>query len=898
MRARRAALPTTNRVVPAPPTATPQTKALAPRDGPTPRVPLAKTTVLELLEAAGSTLNGDGPRDVRVHDESFFTKLLEDPALRLGETYMDGLWDCSAIDELVTALYESNAKERLADPAVVARTPALLAGALARSAWRGLRDRLTNRQNRARSTTVAKEHYDAGNELYRRMLDPTMTYTCGVFADGYDLEDAQNAKYDLLCRKLDLKPGQKVLDIGCGFGGFARFAAKNYGAEVVGITISTQQLEAARARSEDVPGTDFRYLDYRDLPHTFPEGTFDHVVSIEMIEAVGPKNLGEYFDAAAAALKPGGRFALQAIASNTDVVNCNPWFSKYIFHEGVAPSRNQVDKAAARSFGAAGDVHRLTADYDKTLLEWNRQFQESWPALESEYGDRFKRMWEFYLLSVAGGFRTETLQLDQVVYTKGSDEPVAPVRDLPSRERLDAMRTSPEEIRRTEALIAKLDAHKAARAEAAAKAASRPKVPLPKDSRICVVGAGPSGLTLAREMKKLGYRNVDVLERDAEVGGKSYTVEVGDRAHDLGATMGVRYKYDGVVAMAEDHGVETIDFPAETYFDLSTGGVEQKPTGGARAQFFFEAFKYLLHSVRHNGLRGGGLDVPDPDLADPWSVVSKRGGFENFAKMFDTYLTGFGYGDGVTTPSLFGMRMMDASATIGAATKKKIMWDGGTRPIWEGVAKELDVQTNASVRSIRRDEDAAWVHVDDEAEPRRYDKLVIACDPQAIAPTLDTTAEEQDLFRQIRHMPYSTFACRVEGVHDDERAVGYIRENMTLERQGHPMAWIKRYADDDVFVFHLFAPEELSDDDVMARIREDMTKIGATNVTLEASRRWPFFPHVDADSVRVDNFFERAQALQGENRTAWVNEVLSMSTMADVSSFARRAARRIADGTY
>ena len=206
------------------------------------------------------------------------------------------------------------------------RTPGAVGTALARNGYRYVLDLITNRQTRTRSRTVAEEHYDAGNELYREMLDPTMTYTSGVWAPGYTLEDAQNAKYDLLARKLGLKPGERVLDIGSGFGGFARFAAKNYGVQVTGITISVEQLKAARALSAGVPGVEFLYSDYRDLPHRFAPGTFDHAVSIEMIEAVGPKNLPDYFRAVDSVLKDGGRFAIQAIASNRDVVNSNPWF--------------------------------------------------------------------------------------------------------------------------------------------------------------------------------------------------------------------------------------------------------------------------------------------------------------------------------------------------------------------------------------------------------------------------------------------------------------------------------------------------------------------------------------------------------------------------------------------
>jgi cyclopropane-fatty-acyl-phospholipid synthase len=862
------------------------------------RISNPQRTAVELLALAGVQIDGSAPWDIRVHDDSFYRRVLSDPELKLGEAYMDGLWDCAAIDQLTYRLSARKVADKLHDPTLLARTPLLLGLAQANITYRHLRDLLTNRQTRERSPTVAEEHYDAGNELYRRMLDPTLTYTCGIWAPGYTLEDAQNAKYDLLCRKLGLQPGDRVLDIGCGFGGFARFAAKNYGAHVTGITISVEQLKAARALSVDVDGTDFIYSDYRDIPNRFPPDTFDHVVSIEMIEAVGYKNLKDYFSCAHACLKDGGRFALQALANNIDVVNTNAWFSKYIFHDGVAPSRNQVDRAARQFFGAPTDEQRFTPNYDRTLLAWHDNFHDAWDDLKGSYSDRFKRMWEFYLLSVAGSFRSEDLQLDQVVYTKGADRGGPPVRDLPTRERLDALRTTAMEQKIIAGRIAELEREKEAIAKASAPKATQQRVPLAKDARICILGAGPSGLTCAHELKSLGFTNVVVLEKERDVGGKSHTVEIDGRPHDLGATMGIKYKYSDIERLGEMSGAHTVPFPREVHYDLAAGGPAPPQSFGGRVKQLYQGLRYAMHHAHCSKLDERGLEVPPSELADPFPVIMRRRGLQEFGRSVDTYLTGYGYGDPATTPAVFGYRMLDLRAVAGAGTRRSFMWENGTTPIWRGLAEGLDVRTSTAVSKIERHADGVDVFIAGANEPERFDRLVVACDAKAALRLLDATPEEDDLFSQIRHMPYSTFACRVEGIAEGKAEVGYLKENMRMDRMGHPMAWIKRYVDDDVFVFHLFAPKELSDEDVLQKITADMKRLGATRVTLAESRRWDFFPHVDADSMRLGKFFERAQNTQGANRTVYVNEVLAMSTMADVAGYAKKVAARLASGEY
>ncbi len=352
---------------------------------------------------AGITIDGERPWDVRVRDPSLFGRLVRDPALQLGETYVEGLWDCDAIDELVYRLIVSGvAGEHDQDPRFHVR-----------NTWA----RLVNRQSRARAEDVATVHYDLDLELYERMLDPTLTYTCAYWRDDRDtLETAQRTKLAMICDKLALSPGETLLDIGCGFGGLAAYAAEHHGVAVVGITNSSQHAEVARARTVGLP-VEIRQLDYRDLRRL--GRVFDKIASIEMIEAVGPKNVATYMSSAAAVLADGGRFLVQAFISDTSRHVCNAWFDRYIFPNGVALSFAQLSAATEGTFGAPRHLDDLGAHYPPTLLAWDRNLAAAWPDLRRADAP-FRRMWHFYLRCMAGVFRAEDLHLHQIVYVKGS----------------------------------------------------------------------------------------------------------------------------------------------------------------------------------------------------------------------------------------------------------------------------------------------------------------------------------------------------------------------------------------------------------------------------------------------------------------------------------------------
>jgi cyclopropane-fatty-acyl-phospholipid synthase len=360
---------------------------------------LAERAVRSVLADCGVEVGGSRPWDVRVHDRAFYRRMAWNPSLELGNSYMDGLWDCDAVDDLVFRLMSTRAS--------LGHTRDW------RHHLRNARARLGNPQSRARAPQVAERHYDQTPALFRRMLDEqTMSYTCGFWNGGDALGNAQRNKLRKICDKLELRDGDTLLDIGCGFGGLAAFAAGEYGARVLGITNSRMHLQEARARCGRP--VELELLDYRDLPSLGRR--FDKVASIEMIEAVGPKNLAAYMGIVHHLLAPGGRFVVQAFISDTSQHVCNEWFDRHIFPNGVSPSLGQLGAATADNFGPPEQVEHLGPHYPPTLLAWHANLERHWQELPA--GARERRMWHFYLTSLAGVFRAGDLRLCQITYSR------------------------------------------------------------------------------------------------------------------------------------------------------------------------------------------------------------------------------------------------------------------------------------------------------------------------------------------------------------------------------------------------------------------------------------------------------------------------------------------------
>lgn len=346
-----------------------------------------------LLNEAGICIDGEAPHDIRVHDPEFFARVFAHGSLGVGEAYMDGWWDCDDLDGFFHRVLNAHIDEHLKtiDTAIA-----------------HLKARFINLQRGERAWEIGKVHYDLGNDLFKAMLGQRLVYSCGYWKDAADLDAAQEAKLDLICRKLRLKPGMRVLDIGCGWGEALKFAAERYGVEGVGVTVSEQQAAYARELCAALP-VEIRLQDYREV-----DERFDAVFSIGMFEHVGGKNYRTYFETVRGCLADEGLSVLHCIGTNEMPSRPDPWIEKYIFPNSMVPAASQVTSTIEGLF-VVEDWHNFGADYDRTLMAWRANFDAAWHELSDAYGERFGRMWRFYLSASAAVFRARRDQLWQIV---------------------------------------------------------------------------------------------------------------------------------------------------------------------------------------------------------------------------------------------------------------------------------------------------------------------------------------------------------------------------------------------------------------------------------------------------------------------------------------------------
>lgn len=349
--------------------------------------------VAALLDEAGIQAGGSRPWDIQIHDPRFHARVLAQGSLGLGESYMDGWWDAASLDALLVKLLQARLDERVHGIGELVD---------------GLKARVLNLQRGQRSFEVGRRHYDLGNDLYHRMLGRYMVYSCGYWAQAGNLDDAQLAKLDLICRKLQLRPGMRVLDIGCGWGEALKFAAEHYGVQGVGVTISREQAAHARTLCAGLP-VEIRLQDYREL-----DEPFDAVMSIGMFEHVGVKNYRTYFDVVRRCLPGDGLFLLHTIGTNRSCHRTDPWIARYIFPNSMLPSAAQISQALEGRF-VLEDWHNFGTDYDRTLQAWRDNAEAGWVHLDARYDERFRRMWRFYLAGSMATFRTRRSQLWQLL---------------------------------------------------------------------------------------------------------------------------------------------------------------------------------------------------------------------------------------------------------------------------------------------------------------------------------------------------------------------------------------------------------------------------------------------------------------------------------------------------
>jgi cyclopropane-fatty-acyl-phospholipid synthase len=384
----------------------------------------AKAVLLALLQIKGGLARvtlPDGRRmlfgedvaaavDFRIKDYRFARQVVASGDIGFAEGFIAGYWETSDLPALLTLLASN-----------VERFTTLFEGSLVGKATHWLRH-LANANTKRGSRRNILAHYDLGNRFYEAWLDASMTYSSARFdAQVHDLETAQRAKYKALADHLELKPGDHVLEIGCGWGGFAEFAAREYGVRVTGITISDEQFAYARARMEKAGLSDrveIRRQDYRDVA-----GSFDKVASIEMFEAVGEKYWPAYFGKIAEVLKPGGRAGLQIITIKDELFpqyrKRADFIQRYVFPGGMLASVDRLREETARAGLAWRKAEAFGQSYAQTLAEWTRRFSAKWSEISAlGFDERFKQLWLFYLGYCEAGFRTGRTDVVQLSLAK------------------------------------------------------------------------------------------------------------------------------------------------------------------------------------------------------------------------------------------------------------------------------------------------------------------------------------------------------------------------------------------------------------------------------------------------------------------------------------------------
>jgi cyclopropane-fatty-acyl-phospholipid synthase len=343
------------------------------------------------LADAGITLNGSRPWDPQIIRARALLRCAHG-TLEAGRAYADCDWECTALDEFAARLVRTRRPSE-----VFPRWRRLLR----------LANHIGNPQGRRRARDAVR-HYEGRFELFEAMLGPTLTYSCGYWEKARTLDDAQTAKHDLVCRKLGIEPGMRILDVGCGWGALAEHAARHYGAVVTGVTLADEQAAIARTRNSGLPVT-ILARDYREV-----EGRFDRVVSLGMFEHVGPRNYRTFFRKLSGWLAPGGLALLHSIGGLTSTTTTDPWLNEFIFPGSVLPSEAQIARASEGLF-VLEDWHNFGAYYDRTLSAWNENVSRAWTGELSDYPETFQRTWRYYLLTCAGLFRARVAQLWQLV---------------------------------------------------------------------------------------------------------------------------------------------------------------------------------------------------------------------------------------------------------------------------------------------------------------------------------------------------------------------------------------------------------------------------------------------------------------------------------------------------
>jgi cyclopropane-fatty-acyl-phospholipid synthase len=352
----------------------------------------------QLLAAADIHLNGSRPWDIQINNPLTLGRIMRDGSLGMGESYMDGWWDCQAIDQMMTRAVRARLHEHLGTPRAHVQS------------WFG---QWAKRLPSSNARIVGRAQYDLNNQLFCAMLDSSMSHSSAYWEEGATtLEQAQEAKMEMVCRKLQLKPGMRLLDIGCGWGSFMRYAAKHYGVTALGLTTSKEQMALGQSMNQDLP-VQFEHTDIQHF-NTNSRSQFDCVVSLGMLNTPVLAANNALFSTARRSLKKDGLFLLETMGNNQRGQLLEPWLQKHLLCQIPLPSLGDVTDVAQLDF-VVEDVHNLGADHDRTLLHWHQRFERAWPQLRLAYDERFYRMWRYHLMGSAGSFRARSTQIWQMV---------------------------------------------------------------------------------------------------------------------------------------------------------------------------------------------------------------------------------------------------------------------------------------------------------------------------------------------------------------------------------------------------------------------------------------------------------------------------------------------------
>jgi len=418
-------------------------------------------------------------------------------------------------------------------------------------------------------------------------------------------------------------------------------------------------------------------------------------------------------------------------------------------------------------------------------------------------------------------------------------------------------------------------------------------------NRICIIGAGPAGITAAVEYRKRGFRDVVVLERSSHVGGRCQTTA---RGNDIGAVAWVPWYYDDVIALSDEVGVERDWVPFPVSYSLETGR-RTWPFGPLQlARAGLESARYLVnHCVRWRGVGGPAITQVSPELQQTYAEFLRAQGYQTLGETARVQTSGYGYR--WDAPAVYNVRYMSPRAMLGTGLSllrpRRLgggtglgFWKGGTQQIWEKLVARhgVDVRTRVQVTSIRRSPEGVAVRIADGTETR-FDTLVIACNPRPLLDVLDATAEERRLYGQLRTYDYRTYECAVSNLGEGRRLYGSFRENLAADRVDRPLVLFKRDADSNFVVFYVNAGDAARDEVIVDNIAGDLRRIGAHLDDVTAATRFDYAPHVDSEAV-ADGFFADVAALQGTNRTIAVGAAFTTDMLAQVVAQTRDVVRR------